>query len=78
MPASRTLRIRIEGAEHCDPREHPPAAAALGGIDQVFDRDLPAFLMLHVFGQFHDVVGGVLQRHELATAAQDDRLVERR
>jgi hypothetical protein len=33
------------------------------------DRNLPALLLLHVFRQFHDVIGGVLQRGELGAAA---------
>src|SRR3981189_2599567 len=70
--------IAVQGAHHPDPREHQPAAAGLGGVDQVLDRDLPALLLLHIFRQLHDVIGGMLQRHELSPAAQGYRLIERR
>jgi hypothetical protein len=54
------------------------SAAGFRGVDQVLDRDLPAFLLLHVFRQLHDVIGGLLQRREPGSAAQAYRLIERR
>jgi len=69
--------IAIERPHHANPRKHQPTAAALRGIDQVLDSNLPALLLLHVFRQLHDVVGGLLQRRELGPAAQAYRLIER-
>src|SRR5216684_2258579 len=69
--------VAIERPHHPDPCKHQPAAAGFRGIDQVLDRDLPALLLLHVLRQLHDVVGGMLQRRELAPAAQAYRLIER-
>src|SRR6266571_3058060 len=77
-PRSARFSIPVQGPHHSDPGKHQPAAAGLSGIDQVPDRDLPELLLLHIFRQLHDVVGGVLQRRELAAAAQEYRLIERR
>ena len=59
----------IQSAQYRYPREHQPAGASLGSVDQVLHRDLPSFLLLNIFRQSHDVVGGVLQSLELAAAA---------
>jgi len=44
--------------------------------DQAMDRGLPSFMVLPGLRQLHDVVGGVLERDELASARQRDRIVE--
>ena len=68
----------VQRPHHPDPRKHQPAAACLRGVDQVLDRNLPELLLLHIFRQLHDVVGGVLQGRERATPAQAYRRIERR
>jgi hypothetical protein len=49
-----------------------PSAAMIKGLG----RGLPRLQPLLGFGQFHDVVGRILKRDELAAAGQVDRIFE--
>jgi len=70
--------MRVQRPHYPDPCEHQPTAAHLCGIEQVFDRDLPALLFLLVVRQSDDVVRGLLQRDELAAVAKRNRRIEPR
>src|SRR3984893_4247871 len=50
--------------------------AALGGADQAGHRRLRFPKILLSLRQLHDVGGGILERDELATAGQRNRIVE--
>ena len=66
------LALAVQRLHHADAREHHPATAAFGGVDQRFHRDLPAFLLLNIRRQFHNEIAGVLERGEFSAAAQRD------
>jgi hypothetical protein len=51
-------------------------AAAFSRHDQHLDGSLPLVVLLLCLWEFHDVVGGVLQREQLATIRQNDRALE--
>ena len=44
--------VPVQRPQHRDPREHQPAAAGLGRMDQILHRDLPALLLLGLVGSF--------------------------
>ena len=55
-------------ARICDPREHQPAAAGLRALIRFSTAVCQRFVL--TFRQCHDIVGGLLQRHEPAAAAK--------
>ena len=66
-PASSAIRANIS--------QPPPVSAALIRFSTAICQ---CCLVLHYLRQFMMIVGGLLQRHELAAAAQGDRVIERR
>jgi hypothetical protein len=49
---------------------------ALGGADQATNRGLPFLEVLLGLRRFQDVIGGVFEREQLATAAKWNRIIE--
>ena len=70
------LDVTVQSAHDGDPRPHC-RAAAFRDEDQSFHGDLPIWRRVLVFGQFHDVVGGILQRAEPAAIGKRNRFVKR-
>jgi hypothetical protein len=70
-----TLDVAVQRPQHTDPRMHQ-RPAILRSHDQRLDGGLP--LRAFVFGlrQPRDVIGGILERDELVSAWQRDRIVE--
>jgi hypothetical protein len=61
----QALDVAIERPQHTDARMYQEVAT-FSGADQATDRGLPLIEALLCLWQFHDVVGGILQRGELA------------
>jgi hypothetical protein len=64
-----TLEVTIERPQHADACVHQDVAT-FGGADQTTDRGLPCLAVLLSLRQFHDVIGGILQRDKLAACLQ--------
>jgi hypothetical protein len=67
--------VTVQRPQHTNARVHHEVAA-FRGADQAGHRRLPFLESLLGLRQFHDVVGGILERDELATAGQRYRIVE--
>jgi hypothetical protein len=63
------LDVAIERPQDADARVHQEVAT-FSGADQATDRGLPFLGVLLSLRQFHDVIGGVLQRDKLPPAEQ--------
>jgi hypothetical protein len=71
------LDVSIKPAQHPDARVHHEVTTFCSA-DQTPDRGLPFLEILFGFRQFHDVVGSILERDELASIGQGNRIVKRR
>jgi hypothetical protein len=71
------LDVTVQGSHDADPRKHRRAAVTFGDQDQGLNRGLPFLDLLFCLRQFLDLLGSVLQRDDLATARQRDRIIER-
>ena len=67
--------VPVQGLHHAYAGVHQEVAA-FGGADQAGGRCLPFHEPLLGLRQLHDVVGGVLEGDELATAGQRYRILE--
>jgi hypothetical protein len=70
-----TLDVAVQSLHHADPRMHR-RAATFGRHDQHLNGRLPLRVLLLGLRQRHDEVGGVLERDQLATVRQGDRVLE--
>jgi hypothetical protein len=66
------LDVAIECPHHADARKHSRAAKR-HHQDQGFHRALPFRRFVFCLRQLRDVIAGVLERYELATATVSDR-----
>ena len=69
--------VAVQRLHNADARHHRGAAIAFGDENQDFNGCLPFLNLLFRLRQFLDVSGSVLQRDELATTGQGDRIIER-
>jgi hypothetical protein len=69
------LDVSVRGLKHPGPRVHCWSKAFVRH-DRATDRGLPFLVLLLGLRQFHDLVGCVLQREQLATVQQVDRVFE--
>ena len=80
MILARSIKLANVAPVQCphdtDARHHG-RAVELDDEEQGFDRGLPLLEMLLGLRQFHDVVGGIAQSHELAPTRQLDWIIER-
>ena len=65
----------MERPQHSDARVHQ-RPAIFRRHDQRFGGRLPFIEVLFALRQLHDVSGGILERDELATAGQGNRVIE--
>jgi hypothetical protein len=67
--------VPVQRPHDADARHHS-RPIELDDQEHSFDRGLPFLEILLSLRQLHDVAGGILQRDELATAGQGNRIVE--